>query len=434
MADLSPKEKLRESCDIKATNIILLGLTVDIYTLINHYQHEKEIWDRAKELMEFDRFTQDGVGLPQQLSKQRIFAKSTLINSEYHPYQPYLSHQKNTPLPQQQIIHSPPQQSYEPPVVPQQTPAPSTQLDSEFVIPSFLPTDDPIASFYKAIMFLSLVISSRFPPINNQPRTSSNPGTQATIQDGRVTVQNVQRRQPQGYAVNTGKSQATGTTTINTIGDANTNQPRAIRCYNCKGEDQQDFLADRLEEIDADCDDLQLYTTSNFKADHVDAYDSDCDDEANGNTVRPTYDSDILSDVPHYDTYHENDVLNSIVQETKYTNHLVSNNDSYDELRSDINVISCADYMVTIENDFAQYVPPLEQNNATILSVNEQTQSQVEKCNTVNQEAKYANEPLSSKLEQYKEKVKILEKKTKFQRIFNTKRRAFRSSNARNNC
>ncbi|GKE16198.1 hypothetical protein Tco_1423775 [Tanacetum coccineum] len=42
---------------------------------------------------------------------------------------------------------------------------------------------------------------------------------------------------------------------------------------------QQDFLADRLEEMD-DSDDLQLHTTSNFKANHVDAYDLDCDDVA----------------------------------------------------------------------------------------------------------------------------------------------------------
>ncbi|GKB57017.1 hypothetical protein Tco_0913203, partial [Tanacetum coccineum] len=34
-------------------------------------------------------------------------------------------------------------------------------------------------------------------------------------------------------------------------------------------EEQQDFLANRLEEMD-DSDDLQLHTTSNFKADHVD--------------------------------------------------------------------------------------------------------------------------------------------------------------------
>ncbi|GJS59848.1 hypothetical protein Tco_0654632 [Tanacetum coccineum] len=36
--DLSPKEKLRYDSDIKAVNILLLGLPVDIYTLINHYQ------------------------------------------------------------------------------------------------------------------------------------------------------------------------------------------------------------------------------------------------------------------------------------------------------------------------------------------------------------------------------------------------------------
>ncbi|GJZ09466.1 hypothetical protein Tco_0543749 [Tanacetum coccineum] len=37
IADLSPTEKIRYECDIKDTNIILLGLPVDIYTLINHF-------------------------------------------------------------------------------------------------------------------------------------------------------------------------------------------------------------------------------------------------------------------------------------------------------------------------------------------------------------------------------------------------------------
>ncbi|GJR88266.1 hypothetical protein Tco_0212277 [Tanacetum coccineum] len=91
----------------------------------------------------------------------------------------------------------------------------------------------------------------------------------------------------------------------------------------------------------------------------------------NGDTVALTYDSDILSEVPHYDTYHENDVLNSVGQETKYTKHFVSNNDSYDELTSDSNVISYPDYMVTIEHDVTQYVPPLAQDNAMILKEKE---------------------------------------------------------------
>nr|GEW16957.1 hypothetical protein [Tanacetum cinerariifolium] len=41
--DLSPKEKLRYDDEFKAVNIILLGLPVNINTLINHYQTAKEI-------------------------------------------------------------------------------------------------------------------------------------------------------------------------------------------------------------------------------------------------------------------------------------------------------------------------------------------------------------------------------------------------------
>ncbi|GKE23846.1 hypothetical protein Tco_1435358 [Tanacetum coccineum] len=52
LEDLKGDDKLRYESDIKAVNILLLGLPVDIYTLINHYQTAKEIWDRVKELME----------------------------------------------------------------------------------------------------------------------------------------------------------------------------------------------------------------------------------------------------------------------------------------------------------------------------------------------------------------------------------------------
>ncbi|GKE28919.1 hypothetical protein Tco_1444303 [Tanacetum coccineum] len=38
LKDLTPEEKMRKSCDIKATNIILLGLPSDIYTLVNHHK------------------------------------------------------------------------------------------------------------------------------------------------------------------------------------------------------------------------------------------------------------------------------------------------------------------------------------------------------------------------------------------------------------
>nr|GEX95096.1 hypothetical protein [Tanacetum cinerariifolium] len=75
LEDLDGQDKLRYDNDIKAVNILLLGLPVDIYTLINQYQTAKEIWDRVKELIEgtemtkqkresmlydeFDRFTSE---------------------------------------------------------------------------------------------------------------------------------------------------------------------------------------------------------------------------------------------------------------------------------------------------------------------------------------------------------------------------------------
>ncbi|GJQ92087.1 hypothetical protein Tco_0003226 [Tanacetum coccineum] len=50
--DLTPQEMLRYDSDIKDVNILLLRLPIDIYTLINHFQTAKEIWDCVKELME----------------------------------------------------------------------------------------------------------------------------------------------------------------------------------------------------------------------------------------------------------------------------------------------------------------------------------------------------------------------------------------------
>ncbi|GJZ88257.1 hypothetical protein Tco_0660039 [Tanacetum coccineum] len=104
-------------------------------------------------------------------------------------------------------------------------------------------------------------------------------------------------------------------------------------------EEQQDFLADSLEETN-DYKDLQLQVATNFKADHVDAYDSDCDDEdttnaifmanlspvgsLNDDTVAPRYDSDTLSKVHHNDTYHDSDMLNSNIQELGYTENIMT--------------------------------------------------------------------------------------------------------------
>nr|GEV92632.1 reverse transcriptase domain-containing protein [Tanacetum cinerariifolium] len=342
------------------------AIKATLFDVINHYQTAKEILDPIKKLMEGTELTlQERESKPYDEFDRFTSKLGELIYSYYYRYAKLINDiniikmsmakiQVNTkfvnhlqpqwnakevremrqrfldPLALVANTYNPPssyssqRSRYDPLVVPQQQPTLLTQPDSRFVVPSFVLTDDPIASLNKAMLFISLNISSRYPPINNQIRTLSNPRTQETIQNGQVIVQNVQGRQPQGYAVNTGKSQATGTRVINTVVEVNANQPREIRCYNCRGEGL-------------------LNVQSSWQV--------------------------LLSEVPHYNTYHENDVLNSVVQEAKYIENFISNNDSYDELTNDNNVISYADYMVTIINDAAQYVPSPAQENVMLLSI-----------------------------------------------------------------
>ncbi|GJU03435.1 hypothetical protein Tco_1113773 [Tanacetum coccineum] len=50
--ELSDKEKLPADFDLKATNIVLQGLSPDVYSLVNHHKVAKEIQDRVKLLMQ----------------------------------------------------------------------------------------------------------------------------------------------------------------------------------------------------------------------------------------------------------------------------------------------------------------------------------------------------------------------------------------------
>ncbi|GJU40465.1 hypothetical protein Tco_1193422 [Tanacetum coccineum] len=58
-SDLSPKDKDRYNADIRATNILLQGLPKDIYTFINHYTDAKDIWDNVKRLLEGSELTKE---------------------------------------------------------------------------------------------------------------------------------------------------------------------------------------------------------------------------------------------------------------------------------------------------------------------------------------------------------------------------------------
>ncbi|GJZ97783.1 retrovirus-related pol polyprotein from transposon TNT 1-94 [Tanacetum coccineum] len=93
-------------------------------------------------------------------------------------------------------IYSPsssiPQLEY-PPSVDQQSKF--SQQESGLIILVFQKGDDPIDAINHIMSFLTAVVTSRYPTTNNQLRNSSNPRQQATINNGRVTLQPIQRRQ-----------------------------------------------------------------------------------------------------------------------------------------------------------------------------------------------------------------------------------------------
>ncbi|GJY82966.1 hypothetical protein Tco_0496342 [Tanacetum coccineum] len=77
--------------------------------------------------------------------------------------------------------------------------------------------------------FLSAAITSRYPTTNNQLRNLSNPRKQATINDGRVTLQPVQGRQSFVVACTT-------KTYTPAASGSNSGKQRTVICYNYKGE------------------------------------------------------------------------------------------------------------------------------------------------------------------------------------------------------
>nr|GEV97980.1 hypothetical protein [Tanacetum cinerariifolium] len=217
-AELSAVEKIQAYCDMKATNIILQGLPADIYSLINHHRVAKDLRERVQLLM--------------------------------------------------QVI---PQVTYQSPQAPTQLMTESPFVDSGFAVPIFSPRDDLIACLNKAMMFLTAVASSRFPSTNNQLRTSFNPQNQATIQDGRVTVQQVR-------------------------GD---NGKLILKAGQILDEERLAFLAD-LGILVGQAQTIIPHNAA-FQTEDFDTYDSDCDDLSNAQSkaqrIKPTlYDGIVISE------------------------------------------------------------------------------------------------------------------------------------------
>nr|GEV31509.1 retrovirus-related Pol polyprotein from transposon TNT 1-94 [Tanacetum cinerariifolium] len=142
-------------------------------------------------------------------------------------------------------------------------------MEHRIILLIFQTGDDPIDAINHMMSFLTAVVTSRYPATNNQLRTSLNPHQQATINNGRVTIQPIHGRQ---------NSMTAGLSRPYTSGSSGTlEKQRVIVCCNCKGEEELEFLTDPGK---AETSSTQYVITNNaaYQADDLDAYDSDCDE------------------------------------------------------------------------------------------------------------------------------------------------------------
>nr|GEV58867.1 integrase, catalytic region, zinc finger, CCHC-type, peptidase aspartic, catalytic [Tanacetum cinerariifolium] len=228
-----------------------------------------------------------------------------------------------------------------------------SQPDTGLVVPVFQRGDDPIDAINHMMSFLTVVVTSWYPLTNNQLKTSSNPCQQATINNGRVTIQPIQERQ---NSMNASMSRQYTSGPSRTLG-----KQRVIVCYNCKGEGHMSKQYPRIAETQS----TQYVVTNNavYQADNLDAYDSDCDEL---NSVKIA----LMANLSHYGS----DNLVKYMNECQYT--IVQNLSS-----------------------------PTQQDDL-ILSVIEQLKTQVVNCIKINQDNKNVNE--SAELKRYKDQVRIM--------------------------
>ncbi|GJW76882.1 retrovirus-related pol polyprotein from transposon TNT 1-94, partial [Tanacetum coccineum] len=253
-----------------------------------------------------------------------------------------------------------------------------SQPDSGLIIPVFQKGDDPIDAINHLMSFLIVVVTSRYPTTNNQLRNSSNPRQQATINNGRVTLQPIQGRQT---------SLAVGTTRTYTPGasGSNSGKQRTVICYNCKGEGHMSkqctkpkrkrddsWFKDKVLLVQAQASgqilheeelaflaDLgipeghatQTVITHNaaYQADDLDAYDSDCDEL---NTAKVAlmanlshYGSDALAEVHNHDNMNNN-MINQAVQAMSSSEQSNVVNLLETKINSDSNIIPYSQYVI----------------------------------------------------------------------------------------
>nr|GFC48983.1 hypothetical protein [Tanacetum cinerariifolium] len=149
--------------------------------------------------------------------------------------------------------------------------------EAGLVVLVFQKGDDPIDAINHMMFFLTAVVNSRYPATNNQLRTFSNPRQQATINNGRVTIQPIQGRQ---------NFMSAGSSRPFASGGGASGRQRVFK------EEELEFLADPGT-TESSSNQTVVTTNAAYNADDLDAYDSDCD-ELNSTKIA------LMANLSHY--------------------------------------------------------------------------------------------------------------------------------------
>nr|GEV71695.1 hypothetical protein [Tanacetum cinerariifolium] len=198
-AELPATEKIQADCDLKETNIILQGLSYDIYSLVNHHKVAKDLWEKVKLIMQGTSLTKqerECKFLPPEWSKFETDVKlvKDLHTTNFDELHAYLEQH---------------------------------ELHANEVCLMHERCQDPLA----------LVTNHQLTPshFNTYQSSYNNPQFQQQQQQqfspSQVTVQPLQRRQ-NSYSAGTS---GTRSNTLGTGGNYS-GQQRVVKCFNCQGE------------------------------------------------------------------------------------------------------------------------------------------------------------------------------------------------------
>nr|GEW21381.1 hypothetical protein [Tanacetum cinerariifolium] len=270
--ELSEKELKQIKADDQAIQTILLGLPEDIYAAVDSCETAQEIWLRVQQMMKGS-----DIGLQEKKAKSKKYSelsateaiqadcdvKATNIILQGLPPKVYALVSTNKVAKELWKIIQ---------MLMQGTSL--TKQEREL----FQKGDDPIDAINHMMSFLIAIVTSWYPPTNNQLKTSSNPRQQATINNGRVTIQPIQGRQ---NSMTTGHMSKQCTKPKRTRDEAWFKDKVLLVQAQANGQvlhkEELEFLADPGI---AKTQSTQYVVTNNatYQTDDLDAYDSDCDE------------------------------------------------------------------------------------------------------------------------------------------------------------